>query len=76
MCKLSFPSSAITHILLFYIIFFIFDIFFRLFFNPGAKENYPMMHEELMFPVLFVPVSIRVNGDEQTNVNNYYSQLL
>jgi len=75
MCKLSFPSSPVAHILLFYI-FFIFDIFIRLFFNPGAKENYPMMYEELMFPVLFVPVSIRVSGDEQTNVNNYYSQLL
>lgn len=55
---------------------FYFFIFIRLFFNPGAEENYPMMHDELMFPVLFVPVSVRVNGDEQTNVNNYYSQLL
>jgi len=72
MCKLSFPSSAIAHVLLFYI-YFNFYVFIRLFFNP--EENYPMMHEELMFPVLFVPVSVRVNGDEQTNVNSYYSQL-
>lgn len=73
MCKLSFPSSNVD---LFLLYIFILNIFIRLFFNPGAEENYPMMHEELMFPVLFVPVSVRVNGNMRTNVSNYYSHLL
>jgi len=59
MCKLSFHHPPLIS---FYYIF-ILNIFIRLFFNPGAEENYPMMHEEIMFPVLFVPVSVRVNGN-------------